>query len=120
MNNVEIRFAKASECRRLARLSQEFASENCCNNIIADGEDFFMDKKVAVAVYGRQIIGYCYGSVMKEENKRSYSNVGDLFYDLEEMYVLKNYRDKKIGRALFECKKYGLQDNKAQRRFEGL
>ena len=102
MNNVEIRFAREDECKRLASLSQEFASENCCNNIIADGEDFFVGKKVAVAVYEKQIVGYCYGTAKQEENKRSYANVGDLFYDLEEMFVLKNYRDKKIGKVLFE------------------
>ena len=67
MIEFEIRFARKSECKRLSELSQEFASEGCCNGIVADTEEFFRGKKVAVAVCQNQLVGYCHGNILKEE-----------------------------------------------------
>lgn len=101
-NSLEIRFSKKSESKILASLSKKFADENCCNNIIADSAEFFSGKKVAVALFNGQILGYCYGDIAEEVKKRSYAEVGDRYFDLDEIYVLPDFRNMKIGERLFK------------------
>ena len=102
MKELKIRFAKTEECKSLAVLSEKFAKENCCNNILADNESYYFDKEVAVAVVDGKIVGYCYGEIKKEAQKTSYSNVVDKYYNLEEIYVLPKFRSAGFGGELFK------------------
>lgn len=101
MENVEVRFNKEFEVENIAKLSEQFSKENSCNGIIADSAQYFKNKKVVVAIKENQIIGYCHGEIEIEEKNRSFAAKGDKYFDLEEVYVLPEYRKLGIGQELF-------------------
>ncbi len=100
--DLQIRFNHKNECREIAALSKMFEAESCCNGIVADKEDYFFDKKVAVCVYNNQIIGYAYGEMDTEDKNRSYAKVGDKYFYLDEIYIAKQYRRMCVGEKLYK------------------
>ncbi len=107
---MEIRVASKDDLKSVARLSEMFAKEGCCNNIVADNEEYFEDKCVWICEEERQIVAYAYGNIEEEENRRSYAERGDKFFELEEIYVLPQYRSKGIGQKLFhEIEMFAMQ-----------
>ena len=98
---MEIRMASKADLKEVTRLCANFAKEGCCNNIVADNEEYFEGKIVWVGEKEHQIVAYAYGNIEKEENKRSYAKPGDSFFELEEIYVSPQYRDEGVGQRLF-------------------
>ena len=101
MDKIEIRFSFKKEAGYIAKLSQLFALENSCNGIVADNKEFFENKNIVVAVSNNKIIGYCYGEIEVEEKTRSYAEKNDKYFDLEEIYILPQYRKLGVGQKLF-------------------
>ena len=99
---MEIKFLDCDYIGKVALLSKQFESEGCCNKIVAADEDFLRNKKLVGCIVDNELVAYCYGEVVKECKKRSYADVGDLFFELEEIYVLPKFRDLKIGQKLFK------------------
>ena len=99
---MEIRFARKKEFKTVSKLSQMFASENCCNGIVADLENYYLDKIVAVAIEDYQIIGYAHGNFETVKRNKSYVNKDDKIFYLEEMYVTPSKRNLQIGEKLFK------------------
>ncbi len=99
---MKIRFAKKFELKDIVNLNSIFVKENCCNNILADGEEYYANKKIFVAVEDNKIVGYGYGDFAKETNTRSFAKANDKFFELEEMYVLPEFRNLGVGQKLFK------------------
>lgn len=102
ISSIVIRFALKSECDILENLSKQFASENCCNGVVADNKEYFFDKKVAVCVLNNNVVGYAYGSLETEQKQKSYALVGDKYFYLDEIYVLPQYRCFGLGKKLYK------------------
>lgn len=98
---MEIKFLKEEDFSLVAELSKIFAEEGCCNNIIADSQEYYVGKKVLGCYNDGELVGYCYGEMLTEEKERSYAQVDDLYFELEEIYVLPEYRSQGAGRRLF-------------------
>ena len=98
---MEIRFADKENFGKVAKLSQMFADENCCNGIVADSEDYYLDKIVAVAVDDGQIVGYAHGQFEKASKNKSYVHKNDKIFYLEEIYVIPSKRNLHLGEKLF-------------------
>lgn len=97
-----IKFAEKQDLKKVAELSKNFANEGCCNGIIADDEEYFIDKEVAIAVDGDNIVGYAYGEIEIAKKDKSYIKKDDKIFYLEEMYVDSSKRNMNIGKMLFE------------------
>lgn len=98
---VEVRLCRQEEIEQVVRLSAEFEAEACCNGVKSDNYDYFVSRKVVVAVDEGKVIGYAYGSEEVEEKERSYAKTGDKYFELEEIYVDKNYRCQGVGKMLY-------------------
>ena len=98
---MKIKFAQNQDLNNVAKLSQMFANENCCNGIVADLEDYYLDKIVAVAIDDDQIVGYAYGNFEMAKKNKSYVNKDDKTFYLEEMYVVPSKRNLHLGEKLF-------------------
>lgn len=96
-----IRFAERNELKYVAELSQMFADENCCNGIVADNEEYFVDKNVAVAVDNNQIVGFAYGTFEFAQRNRSYIKKDEKIFYVETVYVIPEKRNLKYGEKLF-------------------
>lgn len=101
MKNLKIDFAQSGEIFDVAKLSAKFEREECCNGIVADNQDYFSDKKVAVAKIDNTIVGYCYGKFEIKEKDTSKFKKGQKSFYLEELYIDKSFRNQEIGRMLY-------------------
>lgn len=98
---IIIEFAKKEDLSVIASLSKAFEEEQCCNGIIADNENFFATKKVVIAKVNEKLIGYCYGEEEIKQRNTTFFKKGQKSFYLEEIYIDKKYRNKKIGTKLF-------------------
>ena len=99
---ITIDFAQIEELPKVVELSKKFELENCCNGIIADDLEFFKSQRVAVAKADNDIVGYCYGNISTKAKTTSFCKQGEKSFYIEEIYIEKKYRNKKIGLALFK------------------
>lgn len=97
-----IQFAENYDLISITKLSKDFEIENCCNGIKADDESYFANKNVVVAKMGKQIIGYCYGSVEEKKKTTSCFKKGQKSFYIEEIYISPNYRNQNIGTKLLQ------------------
>lgn len=99
---MEICFAEKKDLKKVSELSKQFECENCCNGIIADNEEYFENKIVAICKIDNDIVGYVCGEVCVQQKNVSYSKQGDKFFELDEIYIVPNFRNKGIGKQMFE------------------
>ena len=64
-----------------------------------------------IAVENGRIIGYVFGEYYENEKYQAFANIGDKFFDISELYVLPEYRNKGIGRKLFQLIEDEVKDN---------
>jgi len=98
---VEVRLCKLEEIDEVVRLSKEFELEGCCNGVKSDDREYFLARKVVIAVDEGRIIGYAHGSEEVEEKERSYAKAGDKYFELDEIYVEKEHRCQGVGKMLY-------------------
>lgn len=112
MKKYVIEWAKPTDANCIAKLSKQFEIENCCNGIVADNENYFSEKKIAVAKNKNDIIGYCYCNFeTKEKNCSMYKSGTKSFY-IEEIFVEKNYRNNNLGQMLYNfIENYAKENN---------
>lgn len=98
---MEIRFLKNEELCEVEALSKQFSEEGICSKIIPDNVEYYSIKKVVGAFVDGRLVGYCFGCFDSETKTRSYASEGDTYFELEEIYVAKDYREQKIGRMMY-------------------
>lgn len=103
--DVLIRDGIEADLPTLCALSHAFLEEHCCNGMVVDTlEDWQAYQHISVAVVKEQIVGYAHGCVGTSPMRKSgVCEKGDPFYDLEELYVLPDYRSAGVGRMLFDA-----------------
>ncbi len=108
---IEIRPAERSELNDVAKLSQHFAKEECCNGIVADDSTYFADKNVLIALDNKRIIAYAYGTIEEKEKTTTYAKEKDKVFYLEEIYVEPKQRSLGIGKRMFNQLRDYAKDN---------
>ena len=86
----------------LLKLSKAWADENSCPAYYANEPSDFIDREVYIATESNQVVAYAIGDIKVLEEKTSYNDVGEKAFELDELYVDANYRDKGIGKALYK------------------
>lgn len=111
---MEYRKIKDSEkdkyIERLLKLSKAWADENSCPAYYENEPGEFINHEVYIATDNNQIIAYALGNVKELEEKTSYNEVGEKAFELDEIYVAANYRDKGIGKALYKFIEEDVRD----------
>ena len=86
----------------LIKLSKEWADEGCCSAYYENEASEFINHEVYIALDQEQIVAYALGNVRELEEKTSYNEIGEKCFELDEIYVDKNYRSQGIGQGLFK------------------
>ena len=86
----------------LIRLSKMWEKENNVFGYVANDESEFKDKRIFVAVENNTIIGYLFGSGFKSKNMKSIMKEDTDCFEMDELYVIPEYRSKGIGKKLFQ------------------
>ncbi|MCR4911296.1 MAG: GNAT family N-acetyltransferase [Bacilli bacterium] len=94
---------------QLISLSKEWVEEDCCFGMVANTRDD-LKEPLFVAVEDNIIVGYIFGHYYEQEKKTSYIEIGEKCFDVDELYVKKEYRDQGIGRILFNVMELEVKD----------
>ena len=95
----------------LITLSEEWEKENSCYGYRKNTIDDIEGNRVFVAEENDEIIGYLFGHKdITKEDTTIYKNNED-FFEIEELYVRKDYRSQGIGSKLFKYVEEELKDD---------
>ena len=62
-----------------------------------------MEGRTILGAYNNnKMVGYLFGKIEKPERRNSIIDENTAYFEIEEIYVLKHYRNQGIGRKLFE------------------
>ena len=100
MLRYEFRPLDCDTVKQLIELSGLWVEENCSYGMVVNEECDLQDN-LAVALDGNRIVGYIFGHYYQQERKTSYIEVGKTCFEVDELYVLPQYRSRGIGKTLF-------------------
>lgn len=98
------------EITDLIKLSKMWEEEDCTFGLIGNTKDD-IHEPLYVAYDDDKLIGYIMGKYFIEDEKRSYVEIGDKCFEVEELYVIPNYRSRGIGRNLFSLIEKEVKEN---------
>ena len=97
------------EVRQLIDLSQMWVDEDCSFGMVTNTRDD-IHEPLYLAYDGDKIVGYIMGKYFTEKEKRSYIEIGDECFEVDELYVVPSYRNQGIGRTLFSILENEVKD----------
>lgn len=86
---------------QLIELSKIWADEGVSFGLVPNTKDN-LKEPCFIALDDKKVVGYVFGHFYETEKKTSYAEIGEKCFDIDEIYVLKEYRNKGIGRKLFQ------------------
>ncbi|MBR3168710.1 MAG: GNAT family N-acetyltransferase [Erysipelotrichaceae bacterium] len=99
-----IRFEKETLTKEniaeLIRLSHCWAEEECSHGIVPNTKEDLKEPLYTARDEGK-LIGYIFGHFYTAEKRTSYIEPGSRCFEVDEFYVLPEYRSRGIGRQLF-------------------
>ena len=98
------------EIVQLIELSKMWVDEDCSFGMVANTKDD-IHEPLYLSFDGDKIVGYIMGEYFVEKEKRSYVEIGDKCFEVQELYVIPAYRNQGIGRTLFSLLENEVKDN---------
>ena len=86
----------------LIAFSRDWEAENSTYGYRANTKEDIEGNRIFVASKDDRIIAYLFGRQYRSENMRSIMNEGTPFFEVEELYVIPEERNKGVGTKLFQ------------------
>jgi ribosomal protein S18 acetylase RimI-like enzyme len=102
MNNIIIREADRNDLIKIQSLSTEWSDENITYGYSTTSLEELEKYRVWVAEVNGIIVGYLGGYIYESTNMKSVMPIGTKCFEIEELYVSKQYRSLKIGSLLYD------------------
>lgn len=96
---------------QLVKLSNEWVLEKCSPSYKENDEDYYLGKELFIAEKDNEIIAYALGEIKVLKEETSYNLVGEKAFELDELYVTKEYRNMNIGSQLFKYLEDTIRDS---------
>ena len=85
----------------LIDLSVRWEDENCCHGYRANTRADIEGNRIFLAMDGDAVVGYLFGHCFCSKEDTSVMPEDTRCFEVEELYVLPEYRSRGIGRSLF-------------------
>lgn len=95
---------------QLIRLSGEWETEGSCRGYRANTPEDLTGRRVFLAEENGEIHGYLFGIRTVAERTSTVMEKGTPFFEVEELYVVPEWRNRGIGRKLFEYAEAQVRD----------
>lgn len=86
----------------LISMSIDWEKEDSCHGYRRNQKEDIQGNRIFLAKDGDEILGYLFGYGEVQEKHSSVIEEGKKCFEVMEIYVKPNYRDKGVGRKLFE------------------
>lgn len=86
----------------LISMSIDWEKENSCHGYRRNQKEDIQGNRIFLAKDGDEILGYLFGYEEVQEKHSSVIEEGKKCFEVMEIYVKPEYRDKGVGRKLFE------------------
>jgi len=86
----------------LIKLSIEWYNEDITNGLVSNSRDD-LKEPCYIAIVDNQIVGYIFGHFYNREKKSAVVPVDAKCFDVDELYVKKEYRSLGIGQKLYDA-----------------
>lgn len=93
----------------LIELSVKWMKEECSFGMRSNTKDD-LKKPCFIAKEKNKIVGYIFGHYYKERKRIADINKGDKCFEVDELYVLPEYRSQGIGKKLFKLMEDEVKD----------
>lgn len=102
-NNIEIIETELTPkvLETLIRLSEDWEAEGSCWGYRKNEKADIEENRIFLAEKDKEIIGYLFGHKETSEQKTSFMPEGMVYFEVEELYVVPEYRSRGIGSRLF-------------------
>ena len=100
MINIQKENLNKENIPALIELSHCWAEEGCSHGIVPNTEEDLKEPLYTARDEGK-LIGYIFGHFYTAEKRTSYIEPGSRCFEVDEFYVLPEYRSRGIGRQLF-------------------
>lgn len=94
----------------LIDLSILWAEEGSCEGYVSNTPSTFIDKQIYVVIDKDEVIAYLYGYFDTSKKTNSIQKDGDRIFEVDEIYVKKQYRNKGIGTNLYNYVENDIKD----------
>lgn len=101
---IEIKKAKYDDAtvKRLIELSRLWAEEDITFGLRPNQRED-LQEPCFVALDEGTIVGYIFGHYYEADKKTTVHDIGEKCFEVDELYVQKEYRSKGIGKRLFQA-----------------
>ena len=100
MTNIQKEKLNETNIPELIELSELWVEEGCSYGIVANTEEDLKEPLYVARDDGR-LVGYVFGHYYTAEKRTSYIEPGSYCFEIDELYVLPEYRSQGIGRKLY-------------------
>ena len=94
----------------LIQMSIDWENEHSCEGYGRNNKSTFIDKTIYVVLDNDEIIGYLYGTFETSSKTNTVQKENDRIFEVEEIFIKKEYRNKGIGSKLFEYVENDIKD----------
>ena len=95
---------------QLISLSEDWENENSCHGYRKNTLEDIQGNRIIVAIEDDEIIGYLWGHNEATKKDTSIYRVGEKCFEVEELYVRPEFRNKGIGKKLFKYMEEVVKD----------
>lgn len=95
----------------LVDMSINWQKEGSCEGYVSNTIDTFKDKDIYVALLNDEVVAYLYGYHDISKKNNSVQNINDRIFEIDEIYVKSEYRNKGIGNTLYEYVENDVKDS---------
>ena len=89
-------------CEELIAMSEDWANENSCRGYFKNERENIEGNRIFLARENGRTVGYLFGKLEMEEKGNTVVEKGGNYFEVEELYVVPDFRSQGVGRALFD------------------